>query len=164
VRADSVALVRIPRSARLARLTAVLASAAAVAYLLFFLFGPVYTRCGLPLVAPGQASGPGECRTMGWFEQEFGQQHVGPFDARPIVFLTLWTLAPFVALIGTRLPAARRGLGIALVLFAFVVDASSIISMGGGFVYALLCGPLLLITFIALTVALVLDQRPVSPA
>jgi hypothetical protein len=150
--------VKVRASVRLARLTATLASAAAAAYLLFFLFGPVYTRCGLPLVAPGQPSGPGECRAIGWFEQEFGSQHAGPIDVRPIVFLSLWTLAPFLALIGTRLPAASRGFGIVLVLVAFVVDASSIVSMGGGFVYAVLCGPLLIITFAALTVAFVRDQ------
>ena len=40
-------------------------------------------------------------------------------------------------------------MGIALVAVALLLDASSIISRGGGFVYALLCGPLLLGALIA---------------
>ena len=39
-----------------------------------------------------------------------------------------------------------------------VVDATSIISMGGGFVYALLCGPLLLIAAVSMSVALTRDR------
>jgi len=38
---------------------------------------------------------------------------------------------------------------VGLVLVGFAIDATSIISMGGGFVFALLCGPLLLVALIA---------------
>ncbi len=138
---------------RVARRAALLACAAAVAYLLIFLFGPVYTRCEIPAIGPGTTPGPGTCTSEGWLAMTLSQ--AGPFDPRPLFFLGAWTVAPFVALAGTRLPPSYRAIGLALVLAGFLIDATSIISMGGGFVYALLCGPLLLIAFVSMLVALI---------
>jgi hypothetical protein len=67
-------------------------------------------------------------------------------DFRALWFLGAWTLAPYLALVGTRL--RQTAPAIALVAIAFLVDLSSFISMGGGFVYAILCGPLLLLALI----------------
>ncbi|HZP95547.1 MAG TPA: hypothetical protein VFC31_04305 [Candidatus Limnocylindria bacterium] len=139
------------RAARLASLAAILASAAAIAYLVFFLFGPTYAGCSTGIVSPTATPGPITCRSIGWLEMEFGSPHPGPVDLRPIAFLTAWTAAPVAAVVGTRLRS--RGVGITLVALAFLVDASSIVSMGGGFMFALLCAPLLLVSFAALMVA-----------
>jgi hypothetical protein len=66
---------------------------------------------------------------------------------RAIPFLTAWTLAPYVAVLGTR--SRLRPTAIVIVALALFVELSSYISMGGGFVYALVCGPLLLIALVA---------------
>ena len=66
---------------------------------------------------------------------------------RALPFLGAWTLAPYVAVAGIR--RGSRPIAIAAVAFALLVEASSYISMGGGFVYLLVCGPLLLIAFVA---------------
>jgi hypothetical protein len=67
---------------------------------------------------------------------------------RALPYLTAWTLAPYVAVAGTRLRS--RGGAMALVSLALVVDLSSYMSMGGGLVYALVCGPLLLVALVAI--------------
>ena len=66
---------------------------------------------------------------------------------RAIPFLALWTAAPYAAILGTRL--SSRDAAIAVVAVALVLELSSYISMGGGFVYALVCGPLLLVSLVA---------------
>jgi len=135
---------------RIARLLCLMACAAAVVYCVAFLFGPTYTVCSVPSIGSGPAatSGPGICRSANFFEANGG----GPFGVeqlvRPLFFITLWTIAPFIALLGVTLRARGQLLGIGLVMLGFVLDATSIISMGGGFVFALLCGPLLLGAFI----------------
>lgn len=129
---------------RTATLAAVLACAAAVAYLAYFLFGPVYTRCSLTTYPSGP--GPSACSSIGWLELTLSD--TSPIrDFRALWFLGAWTAAPFVALVATRLRS--RGAAISLVAFAVLVELSSIISMGGGFVYAILCGPLLIIALVA---------------
>ncbi|HEU5287123.1 MAG TPA: hypothetical protein VFV20_01865 [Candidatus Limnocylindria bacterium] len=143
--------IRGSRAAHLATLLCVLAAAAAVTYLGYFLFGPTYNGCELGPVSPTAAPGAPVCRTMGWLEMQFGRGYPGPIDLRPLAFLGAWTAAPFVALVGTKLRS--RGVGTSLVALALLVDASSIISMGGGFVYAILCGPLLLVALLAMLVA-----------
>ena len=131
---------------RTATFIAVLACAAATAYLLFFLFGPTYTRCSITQILPGQvASGPGECSSVSWVQMTFNDP--GPKDLRALWFLGAWTLAPYVALVGTRIRSTMPA--VALVAIALLVDLTSIISMGGGFVYAILCGPLLLLALVA---------------
>ena len=135
---------------RIARLLCLMACAAAVVYCVAFLFGPTYTVCSVPSIGSGPAatSGPGICRSANFFEANGG----GPFGVeqlvRPLFFITLWTIAPFIALLGVALRARGQLFGIGLVMLGFVLDATSIISMGGGFVFALLCGPLLLGAFI----------------
>ena len=81
----------------------------------------------------------------------FGGNEPGAPDLRPLLFLGAWTIAPMVALAGTRLRS--RGAGTLLVGAALLIDLSSIISMGGGFMYALLCGPLLIVALVAMEVA-----------
>lgn len=139
------------RAARLATLAAALASAGAIAYLAFFLFGPTYTRCSLPNIGPGATPGPTTCESIGWLAMQFGTDQPGFPDLRPLFFFGMWTIAPIVALVGTRLRS--RGVGTLLVGAALLVDLSSIISMGGGFVFALLCGPLLIVALVAMEVA-----------
>ena len=67
--------------------------------------------------------------------------------ARALPFLAAWTIAPYLAVFGTR--RRSRAVAIALVALALAVELSSYISMGGGFVYALVCGPLLLVALVA---------------
>jgi hypothetical protein len=69
--------------------------------------------------------------------------------ARALPFITVWTLAPYLALLAIR--RLSRGATTAVVALALVIELTSYISMGGGFVYALLCGPLLLIALVAMT-------------
>jgi hypothetical protein len=78
-------------------------------------------------------------------------------DFRALWFLGVWTLAPLAAFFATT-RVRSNGLAFAVVAVAFIVELTSIISMGGGFVYALLCGPLLAIALGALLVAFVGDQ------
>jgi len=137
---------------RMARLCAVLACAAALVYAIAFLIGPTYTTCASGTIGSDQSFATfssANCRSANFFEANGG----GPLGAqqlvRPLFFITLWTVAPFVALLGVALRARGQLFGIGLVLVGFLVDASSVISMGGGFVFALLCGPLLLGSFVA---------------
>ena len=67
--------------------------------------------------------------------------------ARAVPFLAVWTAAPFVAVLRTR--ALSPGTAVTLVGLALLAELTSYISMGGGFVYALVCGPLLLIALVA---------------
>ena len=67
--------------------------------------------------------------------------------ARALPILTAWALAPYLAVFGTRLRSQPAAAGV--VALALAIELSSYISMGGGFVYALLCGPLLLVTLLA---------------
>jgi hypothetical protein len=156
MRGSSVREVVRGASRRTATLAAALASAAAIAYLAFFLFGPIYTTCSFGPIGPDQTvSGPGACRAVGWLEMTLTD--TSPVrDFRALWFLGAWTLAPVVALIATR--SASSGVALGIVAAAFVMELSSIISMGGGFVYAILCGPLLAIALVALMVAFVRDQ------
>jgi hypothetical protein len=137
---------------RIARLLCLMACAAAVVYCVAFLFGPSYTTCSVPTIGPDQPAatfGPGSCRSANFFEANGG----GPLGieqlVRPLFFITLWTVAPFMALLGVALRARGHLVGIALVLLGFIVDATSVTSMGGGFVFAVLCGPLLLGALVA---------------
>ncbi len=50
---------------------------------------------------------------------------------------------------GERERSGGHLFGAGLVVLGFAIDATSIISLGGGFVFALLCGPLLLVALIA---------------
>ena len=64
----------------------------------------------------------------------------------PMVFIAAWSLAPALAVIGTRSGSRRTAL--TLTGIAFAIEAFSIISLGGGLIYALFVAPLLLITLV----------------
>ena len=64
----------------------------------------------------------------------------------PMVFIAAWSLAPALAVIGTR--SASRGTALGLTGLAFAIELISITSLGGGLIYALFVAPLLLITLI----------------
>jgi hypothetical protein len=64
----------------------------------------------------------------------------------PMVFIAAWSLAPALAVIGTR--SGTRGTALGLTGLAFAIEAISITSLGGGLIYALFVAPLLLITLV----------------
>jgi hypothetical protein len=64
----------------------------------------------------------------------------------PMVFIVTWSLAPALAVIGTR--SGSRGMALGLTGLAFAIEAFSIISLGGGLIYALFVAPLLLLTLV----------------
>jgi hypothetical protein len=137
---------------RVARLACLMACAAAVVYAVAFLFGPTYTTCSSGTIGPDQALatfGPGSCRSANFFEVNASGPEGLSQATRALFFITLWTIAPFIALLGVALRARGHLFGVGLVLAGFAVETTSIMSMGGGFVFALLCGPLLLIALIA---------------
>ena len=63
-----------------------------------------------------------------------------------LVFVVAWTLAPLLAVAGTH---SRTRAGAIPIALAFVLELTSYMSMGGGFVFLLVCGPLLLISLVA---------------
>ena len=67
----------------------------------------------------------------------------------PVVFIAAWSLAPALAVIGTR--SGSRAMALGLTALAFAIDAISITSLGGGLIYALFVAPLLLITLVRIT-------------
>ena len=70
-------------------------------------------------------------------------QHLFP---APMVFIAAWSLAPALAVIGTR--SGSRGMALSLTALALAIEAISITSLGGGLIYALFVAPLLLITLV----------------
>jgi hypothetical protein len=64
----------------------------------------------------------------------------------PMVFIAAWSLAPALAVIGTR--SASRGTALGLTALAFAIEAISITSLGGGLIFALFVAPLLFITLV----------------
>ena len=64
----------------------------------------------------------------------------------PMVFVAAWSLAPALAVVGTR--SGSRRMALRLTGLAFAIEAISITSLGGGLIYALFVGPLLLITLV----------------
>jgi len=137
---------------RVARLAGVMACAAALVYAIAFLFGPTYTTCSTGTIGPGQpvaTFGPTSCRSANFFEVNASGPEGLAQASRALSFITLWTIAPFIALLGVALRARGHLFGVGLVVLGLAIDATSIISMGGGFVFALLCGPLLFVALIA---------------
>jgi hypothetical protein len=124
---------------RVARLASVLALAFALTYGAYFVFGPTYSYCTIE-ARPGEPPPPQRCGTASLLEV----QRDSLFPA--LGFIAAWSLAPALAVAGTRM---RRWPGLALVAVALLVDASGIVSMGGGFWYALVAAPLLLVAFVA---------------
>jgi hypothetical protein len=64
----------------------------------------------------------------------------------PMVFVAAWSLAPALAVIGTR--SGSRGTALRLTALALAIEAISMTSLGGGLIYALFVAPLLLITLV----------------
>jgi hypothetical protein len=78
----------------------------------------------------------------------------------PMVFIVLWSLAPGLAVIGTRSGSRRVALG--LTALAFAIELSSITSLGGGLIYALFVAPLLLITLVRIARRTYLPTAPLG--
>jgi len=70
----------------------------------------------------------------------------GQLFPAPMVFVAAWSLAPALAVVGTRF--GSRGMALRLTALAFAIEAISITSLGGGLIYALFVAPLLLITLV----------------
>jgi len=124
---------------RAARFTPVLALLLGVTLGVWILFGPTYTSCSLTTI-PGQ-SDTEECHSENLIAAQGGDL----FPA-PLLWIATWSLAPVLAVVGTR--TGSRSSALVLTGVAFAIDATSIISMGGGFVYALGVAPLLLLTLV----------------
>jgi hypothetical protein len=122
---------------RAARFVPVLAFAASLSLGAWILFGPTYSYCSSTLTSAGP--GPTVCGTSNLVTV----QAESLFPA--VVFIGLWALAPVFAIVGTRF--GSRGQALALTALAFVIDGTSIISFGG-FLFALLVGPLLLLALV----------------
>ena len=125
---------------RAARFTPVLALLLGVTLGVWILFGPTYTSCSVT-AAPAQPQAAQECHSENLIAVQGGDL----FPA-PLLWIAAWSLAPVLAVIGTR--TGSRTSALVLTGVAFAIDAMSIISMGGGFVYALGVAPLLLLTLV----------------
>ena len=124
---------------RAARFTLVLALLLGVTLGVWILFGPTYTSCSLTTI-PGQSDAE-ECHSENLIAAQGGDL----FPA-PLLWIAGWSLAPVLAVVGTR--TGSRTSALVLTGIASAVDATSIISMGGGFVFALGVAPLLLLTLV----------------
>ena len=111
-----------------------LALVVSLAMCVYFLFGPTGTMCTISTSSPEQV-----CRSTTFFEIQGDRL----FPA--LYFIAAWTLAPALAVIGTWPP--RRN--VALVALAAIVEISGIVSLGGGILWAITAGPLLLFALAA---------------
>jgi hypothetical protein len=125
---------------RAARFIPILALAASLTIAAWILFGPTYSYCSSSLSSTG-TPGPTVCGTSNLVTVQAGNL----FPA-PLLFIAAWALAPVLGIIGTR--SGSRGYALALTGAALLLDATSIISFGGGFLFALTVAPLLLITLV----------------
>ena len=115
-----------------------------IAYGIFILFEPTYTICSSGSIGPNQTPGPTICHT----ESLVVTQRDSLFPA-PLLWILMWSLAPLLAVVGVRFREDGTAEGSWLIGLALFMDLTGIISMGGGFLYALVVAPLLLITLIA---------------
>ena len=122
---------------RAARFAPVLALLLGVTLGVWILLGPTYTSCTVTAGQPGTQ----ECHSENLIAAQGGDL----FPA-PLLWIAAWSLAPALAVVGTR--TGSRTSALVLTGAAFAIDAMSIISMGGGFVYALGVAPLLLLTLV----------------
>ena len=119
----------------------------------FILVGPTGTECRTSIVQPGEtASGDLECRSVNMLQS---QRDLFP---APILFIATWSLAPVVAPVAVRMRMRGSPRSPGLIAGAMAVEAAGIISMGGGFLYALFVAPLLLLCFIT-TSAISVEPR-----
>ncbi|OLC52747.1 MAG: hypothetical protein AUH85_16150 [Chloroflexi bacterium 13_1_40CM_4_68_4] len=124
---------------RVARVATRLAFAVSVTYGIWFVFLPSFTSCTGGAVRPDAPTPILGCAGASFFEAQRGNL----FPA--IAFLAVWTMAPLLAVFGTWPP--RRN--VVLIALALLIELSSVISLGGGFLYALTAGPLLLVALVA---------------
>jgi hypothetical protein len=132
---------------RLARVCSALAAALAIAYGLFFVFGPTGTACQVQVGAarPGQSPpgpDPASCYQTSLLQAQPG--HLFP----ALLFIALWSAAPLLALVGVWL--GGRTTAMMAVVAALIVELTGIVSLGGGFIYAIVIGPLLVLTLFSL--------------
>ena len=126
---------------RIARVASVLALAAGVILGWGILFGPFFYGCTSTTVAPDQTPTPQVCRGSSLIEVQGSDL----FPA-PLLWILMWSLAPLLAVIGVWLSRRPR---IRLIAIALFMELTGVISLGGGFIFALVIEPLLLITLIA---------------
>src|SRR5438094_7805731 len=110
---------------RAARLVPVLALAFAVTLGLWTLFGPTYVTCRSGTVQPGEVSTTSTCETANLVTVQRDQL----FPA-PLLWIAGWSLAPALAVIGTR--SGPKAFAPGMTSLAFAIDARSIIRMGRG--------------------------------
>src|SRR5205823_821546 len=144
------------RLVRTARVAAYLALAIGIVLGVLILFGPFYSGCTTGAVAPGQTPGPETCTNASLVEVQRDQL----FPA-PLLWIIAWTLAPALAVIGVWMHERGRSPGTLLIVVALLLVMTGIISLGGGFLFALTEGPLLLLALIAARRA---TPRQVSPS
>jgi len=126
---------------RIARVASVLALAAGVILGWGILFGPFFYGCTSTTVAPDQTPTPQVCRGSSLIEVQGSDL----FPA-PLLWIIMWSLAPLLAVLGVWLSRRPR---IRLIALALLMELTGVISLGGGFIFALVIEPLLLITLIA---------------
>ncbi|HET8569345.1 MAG TPA: hypothetical protein VFM93_10210 [Candidatus Limnocylindria bacterium] len=118
---------------RTARLLAAAAATIGVFYAVYFFLGPTGMMCSIT------DGGPQVCRPTTQLEMS---------GLAPLPFFILWAGAPVAALAaltwGSRATATR------VLVAAILVDLTSIVSIGGGFYYALFCVPLLMLALVAM--------------
>jgi hypothetical protein len=129
---------------RIARTLSFLALAIGIAYGVFILFGPTYTICSSGSIGSNQTPGPTVCHS----ESLVVAQRDSLFPA-PLLWILMWSFAPVLAVVGVRFREDGTAEGSWLIGLALLMDLTGIISMGGGFVYAIVVAPLLLITLMA---------------
>jgi len=127
---------------RTARIASFLALVVGIALGVFILFGPTYYGCSTSAVAPGFTPGPQTCHSASLVEVQ-GADHLFP---APLLWIMLWALAPALAVIGTWFGSRRSAT--ALISAAILGDMTAIISFGG-FLFAIVLVPLLLIALVA---------------
>jgi hypothetical protein len=128
---------------RISRGSALAAAVVAVALGAAILFLPSGS-CSTVTARPGEAPVAAACPS----ESLVQRQRDTLFPA--LLYVAAWALVPLVAPFAVR--ARERGSERApgVVAAAMVVEASSIISLGGGFLFALFVAPLLLLCFMTL--------------
>jgi hypothetical protein len=66
-----------------------------------------------------------------------------------LIFVAVWTCAPLLAVLGTR----RRPASAALVAASAAIELAGIVSLGGGVLWALTAGPILLVALVTTLVS-----------
>ncbi|MFN2520552.1 MAG: hypothetical protein ABR525_05860 [Candidatus Limnocylindria bacterium] len=130
---------------RVARVCSALAAALAIAYGLVFVFGPTGTRCEAAVARPGQPPPtPDRARCYHTSLIQVQGDHLFP----ALLFIGLWSAAPLAAFLGVWIGGRRTAM--TSVVVALIVELSGVVSLGGGFIYAMVVGPLLLLTLFSL--------------